>query len=240
MRAFPAQLGRMFPREPIAGYGTLLRTSQGTSGIQPLNLGTNPDTLENGPILQVSDFNAFKPWTQVVFCLTVYNATVTVPNQNFPTWISRVRLKPWWGRQGDEFRMPGGPVSTAGNAPTWTPNDQAQFGGGTVDNNRAVWMPTPKMIDISEFQTVNPPPPAPPRHSDSLIVDDLWTMDLQNPNNAAYQGILLPGQTLLGRSTMFMYVAHGYALGLTHQFTVSGAGPAPRLRIDLTWQTGTL
>ena len=110
-----------------------------------------------------------------------------------------------------------------------------------MTNNRAVWFPTPKMIDISEWQSVNPPPAAPPRQSDSIFVDDLWTLDLQDPNDTAYQNTVFTGQQRLGRSVAFMYVSHGYALGFTHEFEVSGEPTGnEKLYIDLTWQVGTL
>lgn len=239
-------MSRVLPRDPA--NNDLLRVSYGSvpgSGIaQPIDLGSNPDTLENGFIIQVSDFDAFRPGQQIYFYLTIYSLSGdNVPGQQY---ISRVRLKPWWLRQGDDFRAPGGPITSAASTPSvpvsnWTPNDQNQFGGFTPVNNRGVWFPHPKMIDVSEWQSVNPPPAAPPRHSDSIVVDEVFTFDLQDPTSAPYQNILLPGQVRLGRSSVFQLISHGWALGLTHQFDVGGEGGSnPNLLIDLTWQTGTL
>lgn len=228
-----AELGRSFPRAPVLQYGNLLRYSQGGT-FTPVILGAaGSGDIENGTIVPVTDLNAFRPGQQILFSLTIYNGLEQV-RPPFDSWVSRVRLKPWFLRQGDEFRGPGGQGG-------WTGNDQLEFGGGTATNNRAVWYPVPKLIDISEWQSVNPPPAAPPRHSDSIFVDEVWTFDLQDPNNPAYQSTLLPGQSLLGRSVSFMYVCHGYALGFTYECEVSGEGdPNPAWGIDLNWQLGTL
>jgi len=229
-----AELGRSLPRVPVSGTGTLLRVSQG-GVVDPIELGLDGD-IENGTINAVTGLEVFRPGQQVMFYLTVYNAEALGSPKpwSYSSWISRVRLKPWWLRQADEFRAPGGSGG-------WTGNDRLEFGGATVTNNRAVWFPTPKMIDISEWQSVNPPPAAPPRQSDSIFVDDLWTLDLQDPNDAAYQNTVFTGQQRLGRSVAFMYVSHGYALGFTHEFEVSGSPTGnEKLYIDLTWQVGTL
>jgi len=227
-----AEMSRVYPRI----RDSLIRASQGTAGNAPIDLGSTANTLENGTIVRVSDYDAFRPGQQIYFYLTVYNGATPVNPQD--PYISRVRLKPWWLRTSDDFRAPGGPVPPLG-APTWTSNDQLQFGGGTDVNNRACWFPHPKMIDVSEWQSVNPPPAAPARHSDSIIVDEVFALDLQPPTDAGYQATLLAGQTLLGRSTVFQLLSHGWALGFTHQFDVVGQ-PGPHLLIDLTWQTGTL
>jgi len=178
-------------------------------------------------------------------------------------YISRVRLKPWWLTPNNEFRAPGGvavqqrlaqqskpspptPPSPGQQfnqqftAPAWLPIDEQTFSGGTVDNNRFCWMPALKWMDISEYQAVNPPPASPPRHSDSLGLDDLWTFDLQNPGDPAFQATLLPGQVALARRATFLYVSHGYALGLTYEAEVTNVGVPGELSIDLTWLTGTL
>lgn len=257
-----AQMGRVYPRAPT--NNDLLRVSWGRN-VAPIDLGTDTDTLENGQIIRVSDFDAFRPGQQIFFYLTVFNAVLPVtPGASY---ISRVKLKFWWLRTSDDFRAPGGPVPpTPGNPfgdPIWTPNDYSQFGGKTpnpyppppppfpapgsvtpvdgTNNNRAVWFPHPKMIDVSEWQSVNPPPAAAPRTCDSIIEDEVFVMDLQNPNTPSYQGIVIGNQIRLGRNSVFQLIAHGWALGLTHQFdVVEGQGQPPRLEIDLTWQTGTL
>lgn len=239
-----AELGKILP----VGSDALLRVG-GKNPSKRIFLGPAQDTLENGFIRQVSPEHAFAPMQQVQFFLTIYNGPVA-PGAPY---ISRVRLKPWWKRITLEKRGPGDP----GNQPTLQPNkgwvhpDEEQFGSGPViaadpassahaDNNRLVWFPVPKMLDITQFQTVNPPPAAPARHSDSLFVDDVWTFDLQNPGTPAYAATKGTTQPNFGRSDTFMYVSHGYALGLTHQYDVVGSGQVPELYIDLTWATGTL
>lgn len=235
-----AEFGKV---EPV-GDDALLRVG-GFNALKRISLGTDPDTLENGTIIQVSPEDAFKPGQQVLFWLTVYNSRPS------GAYISRVRLKPWWKRVTLEKRGPGDP----GNNPTLQPDqgwiypDEQQFGSGPIaaaagnsvraDNNRLVWFPVVKMLDITEYQTA-PPVPAPARQSDSLFLDDVWTLDLQNPNDAAYAATKGITQPNYGRSASFMYVSHGYALGLTHQFDVLGGEGSPSLLIDLTWATGTL
>ncbi len=228
-----AELGRSYPRAAVAQYGNLLRYSQGGT-FSPISLGPAlAGDIENGVIQPVTDLSAFRPGQQILFDLTVYNGLTqqgSLPVA-FTSWVSSVRLKPWFLRQGDEFRGPGGQGG-------WTQNDQLEFGGATVLNNRAVWRPVPKMLDTSQWGTP-PPPAAPDRHSDSLFLDDIWKLDLQDPNDAAYRATLLPGQTGLARCASFMYVSHGYALGFTYEATVEGEGN-PAVLIDLNWQLGTL
>jgi len=230
-----AELGRSFPREAVQQYGNLLRYSQGGT-FAPITLGPSASSdIENGTIIPVTSLDAFRPGQQILFSLTVYNGFVQGGGRPpvFDSWVSNIRLKPWFLRQGDEFRGPGGSGG-------WTGNDQLEFGGGTAANNRAVWYPVVKMIDISEWQSVNPPAAAPPRHSTSIFVDEVWELDLQDPNTPAFQQTLLSGQQGLGRSASFMYVSHGYALGFTYECVVSGDGdPNPQFAIDLNWQVGT-
>lgn len=215
-----------------------------------LNLGNTLDTLENGPIVQVSPEGAFQPGQQVLFYLTVYNG----PAKGGEQVLRRVNLKPWWKRVTLEKRGPGDwgtspPPLSVNNG--WTPLDEKTFGSGPVaaagaystthaQNNRLVWFPVPKLLDITQYQAPNPPPVAPDRQSQSLFLDDVWTLDLQDPNDPAYaatQGLTQPSY---GRSASFLYISHGYALGLTHSMNVTGQGTVPDLRIDLTWITGTL
>lgn len=248
-----AELGRSYPRTPISPYGNLLQYSQG-GVFDPIELGAaSQGDLENGEIVAVTPLDAFRPGQQILFSLTIYNGFIkgdqpkalagakgggigpAGPAPSFDSWVSSVRLKPWFLRQGDEFRGPGG-------AGGWTQNDNLEFGGGTVQNNRAVWYPVVKMIDISEWQSVNPPTAAPPRHSTSIFEDDVWQMDLQDPNNPDYQKTRLPGQIGLARTATFMYVCHGYALGFTYQCAIGGnmSYMNPDWGIDLNWQLGTL
>jgi hypothetical protein len=236
-----AEFGKVQPIQDDA----LLRVS-GFDPDKVIDLGTDPDTLENGTIVQVSPEAAFQPGQQVMFWLTVYNGPLA--NKNDP-YISRVRLKPWWKRATLEKRGPGDPGNTQPAGLGWIGPDERQFGSGPIaaadpsssthaSNNRLVWFPVPKLLDITQYQTA-PPDPAPARQSDSLFLDDVWTLDLQDPG--AYESTKGITQPRFGRSAVFMYVSHGYALGLTHQFDVVGEqGDAPHLLIDLTWAVGTL
>jgi hypothetical protein len=237
-----AQFGKIAP----IGNDAMLRVG-GKNPLRRISLGTNPDTLENGLIAIVSPEGAFQPGQQVLFYLTVYNGPTAGPTD---PWISRVRLKPWWKRITEEKRGPGDPGNSQPAGEGWVGPDEIQFGSGPIaaasptstlhaENNRLVWFPVPKLLDITQYQTP-PPPAAPLRHSDSLFLDDVWTLDLQDPNGAAYAATKGLTQPNFGRSSAFLYISHGYQLGLTHQFDIVGQGPAPSLFIDLTWATGTL
>jgi hypothetical protein len=224
----------------------LLRVG-GFDNTRRLNLGSNTDAdlLENGEIIQVSPDMAFEPGQQVLFYLTVYNG----PSDG--AYVSRVRLMPWWKRATREHRGPGDPGNNPQAGGGWISIDEQQFGSGPVaapsvtspvhaQNNRLVWFPVVKMLDITQYQTPNPPPVAPPRASDSLFLNDIWTLDLQDPNAASYAATKGLTQPSYGRSASFLYIAHGYELGLTSQIEVAGQGQPPELLIDLTWITGTL
>lgn len=245
-----AEFGKVQPIDTDA----LLRVG-GRTATKRIDLGTDTDTLENGEIIQVSPEAAFRPGQQVLFYLTVYNS-VTVKGGPY---ISRVRLKPWWKRVSLEQRGPGDPgnsqpsvANTYGDTGQgWIFPDEQQFGSGPVvdadplasvhaENNRLVWFPVPKILDITQYQTPNPPPVAPDRQSDSLFLDEVWTLDLQDPDDVDYIATKGTTQPNLGRSVAFLYISHGTALGLTHQFDVVGEqGSPPRLWIDLTWVVGT-
>jgi hypothetical protein len=237
-----AQFGKVAPIE----VNGLLRVG-GKYPLRRINLGSNPNTLENGVIQQVSPEAAFQPGQQVLFYLTVYNNPATPGDQ----YISRVRLKPWWKRETLEKRGPGDPGNSQPAGEGWIAPDEEQFGSGPIaaltpnssvraDNNRLNWFPVPKLLDVTQYQTP-PPVPAPLRQSDSLFLDDVWTLDLQNPADPAYAATKGLTQPNYGRSSTFLYISHGTALGLTHQFDVAGqGGPAPNLYIDLTWICGTL
>lgn len=241
-----AQFGKVAPIENDA----LLRVG-GLNPAKRINLGahTTTDDLENGSIIQVSPEGAFQPGQQVLFWLTVYNGPIAQPTDR---WISRVRLKPWWKRATQEHRGPGDWGTTQPAGEGWIGPDENQYGSGPVpavsptstvhaENNRLVWFPVVKLLDITQYQSPSPPPAAPPRSSDSLFLDDLWTLDLQDPSSASYAATKGLTQPNFGRSASFLYISHGYALGLTSQIELTGqAGPIPQLRIDLTWATGTL
>ncbi len=253
MKTRGAEFGKVAPIESNA----LLRVG-GATATRRINLGVSGD-LENGTIIQVSPEGAFRPGQQILFYLTVYNGPVSEDPET-PGYISRVRLKPWFKRVSLEQRGPGDPgnnpslvsvPTTSGNAGNgWISPDEQQFGSGPIisadptsslhaANNRLVWFPVPKLLDITQYQ-VPPPPVAPDRHSDSLFLDDVWTLDLQDPSDAAYLATQGDTQPNFGRSSAFLYISHGTALGLTQEFEVTGdVVSPPSLFIDLTWVVGT-
>jgi hypothetical protein len=181
--------------------------------------------LDYGIIQQVTPLNAFRVGQQIWFNLQIGQV---VPD--LQSYITRVRLKPWWLCENIEFRAPG--------SPTWIDADQSAFSGGTVVNNRYCWMPSPKRLDITPYQT--PPPDASPvRNSDSIFLDDLWTIEMDVPTNLNWQATLLVGQTELRRGISFFYPAHGMALGFTCEIAVGPDQQAiESVRTYIKWKTG--
>ncbi len=200
--------------------------------------------LDGGTIAQVTPYNSFRLGQQIFWWLGVANPVETIPDvQVSENWITRIQLKPWWARPNVERRQAGASNKLSPTIPRWLPIDQETFNSTTDVDNRYVWMPSPKRLDITEYQT--PPPTAsPPRHSDSLLVDDLWTMDLQDPNDPTYQSKFGPDQ-IVSRWAAFLYPAMGYGLGFTWEYETAFepeplviATPSPL--ISLSWSTGTL
>lgn len=228
-----ADFSDLYPRLPPAG------------AIDALSFITLPGTasgLDSGRIFQITPNNAFRVGQQVVFWLGVAN-----PLLGGEQWVSRLRLKLWWARPNMEFRQAfarnGDPAS-----PTFAhPIDVSVFGNGPLGagdpltDNRYVWVPSQKRLDITEWQTPNPPPAAPARHSDSLLLQDLWTMDLQDPNDATYTAKFVAPQ-VPSRWMSILYPAMGYALGFTYEATQgnpqSELTAAPM--VNLMWQIGTM
>lgn len=189
--------------------------------------GTAIDTAE---IQQVTPLNAFRLGQQIFFHLGVAPEPV-----GEGVYISRVILKPWWLRPNIEYRAPG--------VGGWLPIDRQNFGDGPlgpdVFNNRYCWIPSPKRLDTTEFDSA-PIPVAPPRNSYSMFEDDLWVLDLPDLSAGAYPNLFGPNQDP-ARWVAFMYPAMGYALGFTWGVELSGPGQfAGTLPIKLTWHTGTL
>jgi hypothetical protein len=184
------------------------------------------DGLEYGVITQVTPLDAFRVGQQIWFNLQI--GQVAAGSQS---WISRVRLRPWWLTENIEFRPPG---SSGG----WIGPDQAAFSGGQVANNRYAWSESPKRLDQSPYGST-PPVVSPVRMSDSIFLADLWTIDMDDPNNPLWTASLLAGQTQLRRSLSFYYPAHGVALGFTCEITSGGlAAPITTVPIYLKWKTG--
>jgi hypothetical protein len=149
-------------------------------------------------------------------------------------WTTRLQLKPWWLRPNLEYRAAG--------FPTWTGLDTATFLSGQNFDNKYVWIPSPKRLDVTQYQT--PPPTASPaRHSDSLMEDDVWTFDLQDPNDVDYQDDFPPPQ-IVSRWDNIWYPAHGYSVAFTWTAdTAFVPGPdrsSPFFYLSLTYTVGTL
>lgn len=202
--------------------------------------------LEYGQIQRVTGLNEFRLGQQILFWIGVSNPIQT--EEGVDNWISKLRLKPWWMRPNSEFRSPGFPRQNSdineevfATTEEYIASDRAVFGGVTQDNNRYVWIPSPKRLDVTPFDT--PPPTIPPaRHSDSLMLDDVWTWDLDNPNNATYQNAFnLQGQQV-SRWSVFMYPAMGYSLGFTWsaEFGNENAEFNVFPRVSVTYAIGTL
>lgn len=182
--------------------------------------------LDYGSIVQVTPSGSFRVGQQIWFNLQVQQAL-----ESEQSYITSVRLKPWWLVENIEFRPPG---SSGG----WLDVDEAAFSGGQVFNNRWCWMPSPKRLDITPYQT--PAPEASPaRNSDSIFLDDVWKIELDDPSNPDWQATLLPGQTRLRRGLSFYYPAHGVALGFTCEIEVGAEQqPITSVGIVLRWKTG--
>jgi len=202
------------------------------------------DGIEGGRIQQVSPLNSFRIGQQVFFWLGVTNP-VAGDGQTFGfNWMTRLRLKPWWLRPNLEYRAAGDPA--------YVGIDQQTFGSGPFGanqvNNRYVWIPSEKRLDVTQFATVTPPPVALPRTSDSLMLDDVIAMDLQDPTDATYIANFSGDGQVVSRWMSFMYPAHGYALGFTYERELEntpGQGQPPAAtpslpEISITWKIGTL
>lgn len=195
--------------------------------------------VDTGVIQQVTPNNSFRLGQQIMLWLGVANPADPGTGQ----FISRIQIKPWWARPNNEFRQAFGGDGSVGAAAPAVPYDTQVFGDGPVvgfplNDNRYVWVPSQKRLDLTEF--ITPPPPAsPPRHSDSLLLQDLWTMDLQAPTDPAYTGKFSAAQTPC-RWISMLYPAFGYALGFTFDATYDNAqAPDVVPLINLSWTVGT-
>lgn len=202
--------------------------------------------LEYGQIQRMTKLDEFRLGQQILFWIGISNPIVT--QDGVDNWISKLRLKPWWLRPNLEYRPPGFPRQSSdindqvfGVTEEYIAADRATFGGITQDNNRFAWMPSPKRLDVTQFDTA-PPTTPPARHSDSLMLDDVWAWDLDDPNNASYQNAFnLAGQQV-SRWSVFMYPAMGYALGFTWEadFGNENAQFDVQPEVAITYALGTL
>lgn len=214
------------------------RNNQGNLDISFVDVPSTAQGLDTGRVFQLTANNAFRMGQQLILWLGVSNPVFG--EGGAANFISRVQIKPWWARPNTEFRQAFGGDGGVGSAGA-EPIDRVVFGEGPLGNlldNRNVWIPSPKRLDITEFQT--PPPPASPaRHSDSLLVQDLWTMDLQDPTDPNYSGKFGADQ-VVARWVPIFYPAFGYALGITYDVTEDNPdGDAVTLRVSLSWTQGT-
>jgi len=220
------------------------RNGKGALDIEFVTLPISSQGLESGVIVPVTPFNAFRLGQQIIFWLGVANPVFGAnPNDNFMT---SVRLKLWWARPNLEYRTPGtrGPAPTSDGSNYLGIDTETFLPGPNTgqDNNRYVWIPSPKRLDVTQYQTP-PPVAAEARTSDSLFLDDVWKMDLQDPSDADYIANF-PTPQVPSRWEVFMYPAMGYALGFTWdgEFNVDPTPPVaqPTPLVSLSWASGTL
>lgn len=203
----------------------------------------DPNGLDAGVIQQVTDNNVFRLGQQIFFWLGIANPGVG--DGEISNFLTRVRLKPWWARPASEFRQAyggsGQPSPPSEESAAGLPIDRTVFGTGTqpraADDNRYVWIPSTKKADTTPFGTA-PPPVAPAQHSDSIILDDIWTIDMPSPVGVT-SGKFGTGQQM-SRWVSILYPAFGYALGFTAETTFENpGGQYVPLSISLQWSIGT-
>jgi hypothetical protein len=215
---------------PLNGQGVL------DTAFRPLPYGSNLDTQA---IAQFTPNNSFRLGQQVYFWLGLASQVVETPGLE-DNYVMSARLKPWWARPAREFRQPGGGNGSLG-AQGWLPIDTQVFRRTTLFDNRWVWTPSPKRLDVTPYDTA-PPPTPPPMHSDSLLLDDCWTADLYDPTDPAIQA-KFPAPQFVARWLPILYPAFGYALGFTAEVEVvrppEQNEPAPALLVSLQWSVGT-
>jgi hypothetical protein len=185
--------------------------------------------INTAVIQQLTPLNSFRLGQQVFFWLGV------VPGAAAGDWASRIRLKLWWARPNKEYRAPG--------FSRWENIDRVTFGAGPVvgnpvENNRYVWMPSPKRLDTTPYTVAPPAIPTLP-NSDSVLLDDCLVMDLPDPNDAAYIANF-PTPQVVSRWATFLYPAMGYALGVTWDADAGGQSIPTTMTISLNWSVGTL
>jgi len=224
-----AEFGEITPR---GNAGTIdLFSRNGVPSVLNTNSYGSGDAINDAEIQQVTPTNSFRIGQQVFFWLGISPALAREPRP--VPYISRIRLKLWWLRPNVGFRAVG--------YPSWQPIDRTTFGDGPnsgIDNNRWVWIPSPKRLDITQYQTA-PPAASPALDSDSLLLDECWTMDLPDPTTPAQQANY-PSPQFPVRWVSILMPAMGYALGWTWDADfVDTESPLP-IPYSLSWQTGTL
>lgn len=210
------------PLDPTINALDLSFTSVGVDGL-------------DGSITPVTRNNEFRTGQQLLLYLGLELRTAADGN-----YITQVQLKPWWAREAQEqrqaFGAAGQPFGEPG-ADQGTALDVQVFGAGPLGNrlanNRYVWIPSQKQINITQFQTP-PPPAAPDRNSFSLFVDDVWVFDLPDPATVAGD---FGAEQSPARFVTFRYPAYGYALGFTADVVLNDPdGDALAPQVSLSWQ----
>jgi len=205
--------------------------------------------VDYDPITQVAPNNSFRLGQQLMLWIGLYNPQVFLqdgslePIPGTENWVTRVRLKPWWARPNFEKRQAYGGSGRPGSTQVF-PIDRQNFAGASLTDNRYVWMPSPKRYDITQFDPGPTPPASPVRNSDSLMLDECWAWDLDDPTSADYQAAF-PAPFVPSRWNVFFQPAMGYALGFTceaeYDRTPSpGQVATPFVQVSLTWASGTL
>jgi len=221
-----AQFSELAPKDNTGilrnGFQTIPITSRG---------------LEGATIFQITPLNSFRMGQQIMFWWGFANTVQDTDPPGDPNHITRIQFKLWWARPNLEYRTPG--------VPTYNGLDVQTFLNGPVPgfepaNNRYVWIPSPKRLDVTEWSSP-PPPVSAVRTSDSVMLDDVITMDLQDPADATYIANF-PSPQIPSRWIAFMYPAMGYALGLTYEREVDNDGSAvdPTPLLSVTYAVGTL
>jgi hypothetical protein len=214
------------------------RDNTGTLFARPRAIPPTAEGLETGVIWQVTPNNAFRLGQQIFFWLEIQNPGAG-GEQDF-NYISMLRLKLWWARPNQEFRQVFGGSGAVGDRGTVNV-DLRVFGAGAaadpLTDNRRVWVPSPKRLDVTEYGTA-PPDLPPPGNSDSLLLDDCWTVNLLDPTTIAAK--FGPDQ-VVSQTKPILYPAIGYALGFTYEVEYANpdGAPVPFIPIGLTWAQGT-
>lgn len=229
-----AEFGELYPKN---------RLGQLDIGWQSMSAGSNG--LDSGVIFQLTPNNSFRLGQQVLMWIGIANEVLGEGQS--ANWITSVRLKLWWARHNTSYRQAGAASSQYAAPTALLPIDATVFGPGplnSLDNNRYIWVPSTKRLDVTQYQNPTPPAAALPRTSDSLILDDVLKMDLRDPNDANYQAQFPPPQ-IPSRWVTIFYPAMGFALGATWEAETAfvpglDGRTSPVPRVSLSWVTGTL
>jgi hypothetical protein len=210
---------------------------------------TGLGSLDYQAISQATPNNSFRLGQQIIFWVGIRNQEAFIqdpdlqPIPGTENWVTRVRLKPWWARPNFEHRQAYGGNGNLGSSAVF-PIDRQNFAGNQLADNRYVWIPSPKRLDLTPFEPGPTPPASPVRNSDSVMLDECWVWDLDSPTSAQYQAAF-PAPQEPSRWSVFFQPAMGYALGFTAEAEYArtpdpGVVAQPSFQVSLTWAVGTL